>query len=139
MNLLKRLLAAIAAVGLVILVPQTAFAQDVPAPVTVDDAGSVYLLSPTWVKIITGLLLPLLLALLTKVTLNPVIKGALGIVLAAATALLIRWTTLDGSLVFDQAALEDIFMVYGVQLLTYLGLYRQANLNAKMAPRFGIG
>lgn len=141
-NLRRVLLVAAAAVIGVLAIQNTAFAQeDVPTPVTVDDAGSLYLLSPTWVKVITGLLLPILVGLLTKAEMNKVVKGVIGLVLSAASALVIRWTTLDGSLVFDQAALEDIVMIYGVQIATYLGIYRQGDLNQQsfMLPDKGVG
>lgn len=139
MTFIRKVLAACALVFLgVVVAPAIAFADEV-APVTVDGAGSTYVLSPTVWKIVTGLALPFVIALITKASANPIFKGVVGIVVAAVDALVIRWTTLDGSMVFDQAALQDIFMVYGVQLLTYLGVYRQANLNAKMAPNTGLG
>lgn len=141
---LRRYLISVAvAMTAMFVMPSMAFADEGGAPVVVEGSGSHYVLSPTVWKIVVGLVLPFLIGFITKQSMSSFAKGIVGIVVAAVSALVIRWTTLDGSMVFDSAALQDIFMVYGVQLLTYLGVYSKVNagagINAHLAPGFGLG
>lgn len=139
MNLRRLLIVTGLAVLGVLTLQNTAFAQDELAPVTVEDAGSNFVLSPFLWKTITGILLPIVVYFVTKASGNPVFKGVVALVVAAIDALIIRWTKLDGSMVFDQAALQDIFHVYGIQMLIYLGILRKTTLDQKVAPNFGLG
>lgn len=123
--------------------PVTVFAQDTAepdaTPVVTDEGGGEYILSPFMWKIIVGVLLPGVIGLVLKINLDAKAKGVISIVIAAIGALVVRWTTLEGDFLFDRAALQDIFHTYAIQLLTYLGIYRQFNINANLAPNFGIG
>jgi hypothetical protein len=142
MNLLTRarliVVGAVLALG-VMAAPAVTYAQEELAPVTTEGAGSTYVLSPFIAKTIIGIVLPFLIALILKSTASDKVKGAVGIVVAAVSALVLRWQQLDGSLVMDQAALQDIFHVYGTQFLVYYNLYKRLDLNSKLAPNFGIG
>jgi hypothetical protein len=142
MNLFTRarliVVGAVLALG-VMAAPAVTYAQEELAPVTTEGAGSTYVLSPFIAKTIIGIVLPFLIALILKSTASDKVKGAVGIVVAAVSALVLRWQQLDGSLVMDQAALQDIFHVYGTQFLVYYNLYKRLDLNSKLAPNFGIG
>jgi hypothetical protein len=142
MNLLTRarliVVGAVLALG-VMAAPAVTYAQEELAPVTTEGAGSTYVLSPFIAKTIIGIVLPFLIALILKSTASDKVKGAVGIVVAAVSALVLRWQQLDGSLVMDQAALQDVFHVYGTQFLVYYNLYKRLDLNSKLAPNFGIG
>lgn len=96
-------------------------------------------LAPYMVTIITGLLLPFLLALITKLDADSKIKAVLGVGMAGVGALVARAITLDGSAVFTWPLLLDVGMVYIPQALSYVALYSKFDINAKMAPQFGIG
>lgn len=143
MTLIRKLLAIpIAMFAVLLFTPSFAFAQDgdLPAPVAVEDAGNVFVLSPFLWKTITAILLPILIFIVTKANGNATVKVILGFVVAAIDALIIRWTALDGSMLFDQAALQDIFHVYAMQALVYFGLNKtNLNLDQKLAPNTGLG
>jgi len=137
---LSRLIAAlVAALFAVLAIPAMAFAADPVAPVGV--AGTSHQLSitpPVW-TIVTGLLMPLVIALVMKASASPLFKGVVGIVAAALAAIVERATLADGHHVISAGLALDVLMVYGPQLLSYLGLWSHANINAKIAPNVGLG
>lgn len=108
------------------------------APVTVAD-GHKFVLTPLVVTIITGLLLPFLIALITKANASSLLKGLVGIVLAFVAAVLERAMLTDGSAIISGGLLVDVGAVYIPQLATYIGVWQHAGLNNKLAPNLGIG
>lgn len=135
---LSRLIAALVAAFFAILaIPTMAFAAEAPIGV----AGTSHQLSitpPAW-TIVTGLLMPLVIALVMKASASPLFKGVVGIVAAALAAIVERATLADGHHVISAGLALDVLMVYGPQLLSYLGLWSHANINAKIAPTKGLG
>lgn len=121
------------------LAPQVTFAQDETAPVAAEDVGSQFVISsPTW-TIITGALLPIAIGLITKASANNTFQAIFGIVTAAVGALVIRATTVDGAAVFDQALIVDVALVYIPQIAAYLGVWKNLQLNQRLAPNSGFG
>lgn len=108
------------------------------APITQQD-GTVLVLTPSIVKIITGVLLPFLVAAVTKYNGSKTIKAVVGIVVAAVVATVERALAVDGSAVFSESLVVDMVTLYGVQVLTYFGLWRAVNINARIAPEVGVG
>lgn len=102
------------------------------------DASTVTIDKP-WVAIITGLLLPLVVGLVTKLNASNTVKVAVGIVVAGLAAVITEAIQDDGSAVLGWDTLETFVMVYGTQLLTYLGIWRPLSLNARTAPGTGLG
>lgn len=118
--------------------PAVAFAQE-QAPIATEDVGSQFVIaSPVWL-IITGVLLPFVVGLITKASSDDRFQAIVGIVVAAVGALVVRATTVDGGAVIDSALVLDIFLVYAPQLLTYLGVYKKFEINQKLAPNSGLG
>ena len=93
----------------------------------------------TLVKIAVGLLLPALTGLLTKWNASATVKQVVAIVLSAVSAIIIENTVEDGSAVLSSEVLLDAAILYGVQILSYLGLYKPHEASARLAPRFGVG
>lgn len=126
------------AVGALFVVPAAVAHADTAEPVAT--AGAELVITPVTWTIITGLVLPFVLALVLKASASSTFKGVVGIVTAAVAAIVARAATIpDGSAVISTGLLLDVGMVYGPQLLTYLGLWQHIDLNQKVAPRFGIG
>lgn len=111
---------------------------DAVAPLGQADNHALILTPVVW-TILTGLVMPFVLALLMKASANPTIKGVVGILAAFLAALIERATLADGQHVISAALLLDMLMIYAPQLLTYLGLWKQVGINDKVAPRIGIG
>lgn len=139
------LLAVAALVALTICLPAlTAFATsaepggDVVAPIVVVGDPSTVTITPVQWTLITGLVLPFILAIVVKNARSPRAKAVIAIVVAAAAALVERSQLADGSAMISSGALLDCLYVYGPQLLTYLGLWRHFEINQKLAPNFGI-
>lgn len=141
MSLIRKLrllfVGAIVALG-VTAVPAVAFADEV-APVVTEDVGSNFVIaSPVW-SIIVGVLLPFVVGLITKASASDRFQAVVGIVVAAVGAIVVRATTVDGAGVLDKALFLDVFLVYGPQLLMYLGVYKKFEINSKLAPNSGLG
>lgn len=115
----------------------TTFA-DAVAPVAQASNHAVVLTPMAW-TVITGLILPFVIALITKVSSSPAFKGFMGILVAAIAAIIERAVLADGSAVISTGLLLDVGLVYIPQLLTYLGLWQHVDLNGKMAPTKGLG
>lgn len=107
-------------------------------PISVADGHSV-VLTPIVVTIVTGLLLPFLVAAITKSNATSFLKGIVGVVLAFIAAVLERAMLTDGSALISGGLLVDVGAVYIPQLATYIGIWQHKGLNTKILPDFGIG
>lgn len=117
----------------------TALAAGPVAPVAVQGTSHALVITPIAWTVITGLIMPFVMALVTKYWASSALKGAVGIVLAAVAAIIERATLADGSAVFTSGLLLDVLLVYVPQLGTYIGFWQHVNINAKIAPNVGIG
>jgi uncharacterized membrane protein len=138
---LRRVLAALMIVVAGILaIPSMVFADEGPiAPVAVVGDPHTVTLTPMAWTIITGLILPFVIALVMKASASSTFKGVMAIVLAAVAAVVERATLADGTAVFTTGLLVDVLLVYAPQLLTYVGLWQHVDLNGKIAPTKGLG
>jgi hypothetical protein len=129
------------ALSVVVCAPMTVLAAPPGpiAPVTVVGDHHVVTLTPMAWTIITGLIMPFLIAVIMKASASSTFKGVMALVLAAIAAIVERATLSDGSGLIETGMLVDVLMVYAPQVLTYLGLWRHVNINAKIAPRVGLG
>lgn len=133
------LFAAIIGLALV-AIPSAVFAAEGPiAPVAVQGTSHSVTLTPMAWTIITGLILPFVVALIIKAGASATMKGVVAIVAAAIAAIVERATLADGSAVFSTGLLLDVGLVYVPQLMTYLGLWQHVGLNSKVAPNIGLG
>lgn len=135
---LRLLVAAVLAVLAVGAIPTVAHAGTVNAPLTV--AGdSITITSPAW-KIATGVVLPFLIALVLKASADPRFKAVVGVVVAAVAAIAQRAILLpDGGHLIETGMLLDVALVYAPQLLSYLGVWREFNINDRLLPHRGMG
>lgn len=101
-------------------------------------AGNITLTPVVW-TIVTGLIMPFVVALVMKASASAVFKGVMGIVLAALAAIIERATLANGSAVFTAGLLLDVGLVYIPQLATYLGVWQHVGINQKVAPSVGLG
>jgi hypothetical protein len=92
------------------------------------------------VAIVTGLLLPVLNGLVMKTaTLSEGAKAAIAALIAAIAAVIVQATQADGTAVFTGSLLLTFALVYLPQVASYLGFWKNLNLNEKLAPTKGIG
>lgn len=116
------------------------FAAEGPvAPVAVQGTSHTVTLTPMAWTIITGLILPFVIAIIMKASASSTFKAVVSIVAAAVAAIVERATLADGSAIISTGLLVDVLMVYAPQVLTYLGLWQHVNINGKIAPNVGIG
>lgn len=111
---------------------------DPVVPVVVH-SGTTYVLTPLMATMLTGLVLPFVVAFATKVSASATTKSIIGVVLAFVAAVVERATLADGTAVFTAGLLVDLGAVYVPQIVSYLGVYSHFNINAKIAPTVGLG
>lgn len=137
---MKRFLLIWAAAMAVLWIPAVAMA-DGPldaVPIGVADNHTLILTPTNW-TIITGLILPFVIGIITKYAASKQIKSVVGIVLAAVAAIVERATLTDGSAVFSSGLFLDVGLIYVPSLATYWGLWRSFDINKNLAPNVGIG
>jgi small basic protein len=103
-----------------------------------------FIVSAPVILAITGLVIPLLTGLLTKLTLASWIKGVLMIFLNAIAAAVVTATRSDGTAVFSVEMLMSTIYGAVISSVIYLNVYRHAGLTSshpagKLAPSSGIG
>jgi ABC-type thiamin/hydroxymethylpyrimidine transport system permease subunit len=91
------------------------------------------------VAIITGVLLPFVVGLVTKYSSSARLKAIVNVVCAGIAAFIVRGTVDNGDFVFDQAWLLEWVGTFLVSIATYLGVYGHWDINAKLAPTVGLG
>lgn len=140
MRKLRMLLAALAVAFTALLVlPVTAFADE-DAPLVVSDTGTHFIISPIYWTVVVGLLLPVVVAALTKNRASSRTRAVLAILGDAIAAIAIRATTVDGSGLIDQALIIDFAFLFVPTVASYVGFWQPvAQVNEKLAPNFGIG
>lgn len=124
--------------GSLIVAPTVAFAEE-DAALTVSDSGTSFVITPVYWTILTGLAIPFVVALFTKAATSTKTKAVLAIVLAAVATIIERASFADGTGVIDSAILLDALLVFGPQVLSYLGFWQPVvRVNERVAPNFGI-
>jgi chromate transport protein ChrA len=98
------------------------------------DLDSFVLISAPVVRVIQGVILPVLLAVLYKAGGSPWVKGLITIIASALTALITNAVLDTGTAVFSQQYILDWFMTWAPTVLMYVGVYSKIDINAKLGP-----
>lgn len=96
-------------------------------------------LNSTIATLIASALIPLVVGLLTKVTASAKLKAIVSIVLNAIQALIVSSVTSDGSAVISTQTLILWAIGVATSIGSYLGVWKPADINQKLAPSFGLG
>lgn len=101
-------------------------------------------LVPPIVMIVISLIIPLVVGLLTKLSVPSGVKAVMMIVLNAVNAFVVTAVVVDGSGVFTQEAFVNWLMGVVVSVATYLGLYKPLDITSstptgKLGPTVGLG
>lgn len=96
-------------------------------------------LAPLVVTMLSGLVIPLIVGLVTKSGASAQLKQVVTILLAGIAALITSSTLADGSAVFSLETLLLAGMAWLVSITSYLGVYRPLNLNDHTLPDRGLG
>lgn len=96
-------------------------------------------INSTFVTIIVGTLIPILVGILTKFDASPRVKSIISIVLNAIQALIVSSVTADGAAAISKQT--AILWALGVitSVATYTGVWKPNNVPAKLLPNVGIG
>lgn len=96
-------------------------------------------LNSTFVVIIVGTLIPILVGVMTKLDASPRIKSIINIVLNGVQALIVSSVTADGAAAISKQT--AVLWALGVitSIATYLGVWKPNNIPQKLLPNVGIG
>jgi hypothetical protein len=134
----KPLSAALATVGLVLMSGGVAVAYDANAPVMTQDQV-ITIPQGTWL-ILTGVLVPLVVKLLTKASANAKVKVIANLAISAIAALVATATVRDGVAVLSQHAVIDIGLTYIAAVASYAGFWKHFEwINKILFPKAGLG
>ena len=98
-------------------------------------------LDPSVINAITGTLIPVLVALVTKEVSSSGLKGAINALLAAASAVITEIYTSDAGLVLQEVVASG-FTTYVVSIATYYGIWKPTKTTEKVQKKtseFGLG
>lgn len=125
--------ATVFAVVAVLASPASAQTVDPEAPV-----GAVLTLSDTGVRLLIGLVLPVVLGLIVKVTNPEWVKVIGGIVVAAIAAVITENIQDNGTAVLSWDMFVGAVLIYVPQIVSYLGIWKPLDLNNRLAPDKGL-
>ena len=91
------------------------------------------------VTILIGCVIPILVGIITKINASSRLKGALLLVLNLVQGAIIAGTTATGDAVFTADSLVLFAVGVATSLATYYGIYKPADVAAKLVPTFGLG
>ena len=100
-------------------------------------AAVVLTLAAGWVTLLSGLAIPLITGLVTKLDASTGTKSVVTIFLSAAAGIAATVVNEGGILTTD--TLLNAFVTWGLALGAFYGLYSPFNTDAKLAPDFGLG
>lgn len=96
-------------------------------------------ISAVLVTLAVTVVLPALVALITKSMASPFVKQFVTALLAAITGLIVTSTQLDGTAVISEASALLALGTFLAAQASYRGLWRPHAINAKLAPAVGVG
>lgn len=96
-------------------------------------------LSAFLVTLVVSYVIPLVTALITKVSASATLKQFVSGLLAAITGFLTNATMQDGSAVFSKESLLFAAMSFMTANIAYVGTYRPHDIGAKIVPLKGLG
>lgn len=91
------------------------------------------------VQIICGVIIPVIVATLTKYAAPPKLKASVTLVLSGAVALLSSLQGADGGVSLTEEIIVNFAVTQVVAIASYLGVFKPLDLNAKMMPQRGLG
>lgn len=100
------------------------------------------ILTAQTVEIIVGVLLPLVVGLVTKLTASPPVKSFLLLVLSLVGSTISNAIVSDGTAVFSQDMIVQIVTTWVIAIASYYGLWRPSGTSAAVnlkTANFGIG
>lgn len=100
-------------------------------------AAIILTLSTGWLTLVSGLVIPLVTGLATKLEASTGTKSLVTIVLAALAAVLMSVVQNHG--VFTTTTLLDGVTTWGLALAAFYGIWSPVGTDSKLAPTVGIG
>jgi hypothetical protein len=108
------------------------------ADTDLENSESVLELAPLAVTVVLGTIIPLLTGILTKLNTSATVKGVVTLTLSAIAGVITQATTTDGGAILSDETLILAGLAWVQAVAAYLGLWRNLDTNAKLAPNKGI-
>lgn len=129
----------IAATFLTLVFSSPLAAQEITNDETAVAPVGVLSLSTFTVVVVTSFLIPAVTGLLTKVSASATVKQIVTLVLAAINGLIVTNTQADGTALISLTTLQYAVLSLAIAIVSYLGIYKPHDANAKLAPNLGLG
>lgn len=98
-----------------------------------------FTLDPTNLVIITSIIIPLLVGIITKNTASAQVKTVMNIVVTAVVTLIGNAMNESGAAVFSEEMLVNFILSLVISISTYYGVYKPIEIPAKTLPNKGVG
>ena len=115
--------------------PEPPAATDNPVALNSETDTDLVNLSPIYVTMILGSLIPLVNGLVTKLTTSTKVKVVIGIFLSAVAGLVTVSITPGGGAVIGEQALIAAALTFATTVVTYLGFYKPLELTSSPVTR----
>lgn len=138
--MLRRLLLACTAVfAVLMLAASPAFAQEIPNDAPAVEPVASLTLGAFVVVVVTSFLIPAATGILTKVSASTTVKQVVTLALSTLNGIVVTSTQADGTALISLATAQYALLSLGIAIVSYLGIYKPHDANAKLAPTNGIG
>lgn len=137
---MRKLILAATVMFTVLLYPAAlAGAQEIPndAPAVAPVAG--LKLTEFTVLVITSLLIPLATGLITKLNASATVKQIVTLALSTVVGIVTTSTQADGTAIISLTTVQYALLSFAIAVVSYLGLYKPHDANARLAPNAGLG
>jgi hypothetical protein len=101
--------------------------------------GAVFSLSPVYVTVLIGVVLPILVGLITKTSAPAKVKVIANMLLSAAAALITGALNEEGYALISTEMLAQAVILFVVSTASYLGIYKPLEVPERLAPDKGFG
>lgn len=112
--------------------------------VVLADSKDLVVIAPPIVHLIVALFIPILVGLITKITVPPAVKAVVLLILNALSAFIFTAMATDGSAVFTKEAFANLVLGVAISVAAYFGVYKPLDLTSssptgKLGTQLGIG
>lgn len=138
----KALLALLLLMGVMFAVSPSAFADVPTSPASTNSVAELEL-SALSVQLLIGLVVPIVVGLITKLTTSSGLKALVMLVINAAQTLLVQATMADGTAIISKQTFIVWIFALIVSVASYAGVYKPLNLTSsteggKLSPNRGL-
>ena len=98
-----------------------------------------FTLSSFTMVVISGLIIPIITGLLTKITASAQTKALIAAIQSIVAGFIATAMAPNGTAVFSQALIQNIVLTVAIQIAMYVGIYKPVvDINSRTLPNVGL-